>query len=93
MFELYMRCPATGDPVYAGFSLPTDGDATPNLLMKNSVCPACGDKHEWRGTAVWSVPLNLPSYEAPEASSEAPPVQTPAPEVARPKVVGLAKVA
>jgi hypothetical protein len=66
MFELYLRCPATGEPIYAGFhATVSDGIAT-GAFLKGSICPACGGTHDWRAEAVWSaIPVTLPSHEAP----------------------------
>jgi hypothetical protein len=65
MFELYVRCPTTGEPVYAGFPSTADG-ATPGFLMKNAVCPACGAAHDWHNAPVWSaIPVTMPPSEVP----------------------------
>ena len=62
MLELYVRCPATGEPVFVGFPTTVNGPVAPGLLMKNSICPACGVVHDWQAAAVWSeIPVTLPS--------------------------------
>jgi hypothetical protein len=72
MFELYVRCPTTGEPVYAGFQLPAaDGEAAPSVVMGSSICPACGATHEWQAAAVW---LAIPMGSAPDT---APPFEIP----------------
>jgi hypothetical protein len=86
MLELYVRCPATGEPVFVGFPPSLNGPVAPGLLMKNATCPVCGVVHDWQAAAVWSeIPVTLPSpvdfasvpdakpaYEAP---SEPPPLR------------------
>lgn len=67
MFELYLRCPVTGEPIYAGFQASAKDGVAIGAFPKGSTCPACGGTHDWRAEAVWSaIPVTLPSYEAPE---------------------------
>jgi endogenous inhibitor of DNA gyrase (YacG/DUF329 family) len=54
MFELYVRCPTTGEPVYAGFQSGPRPAAALRISMENSVCPACGRKHVWDAASVCS---------------------------------------
>ena len=84
MFELYVRCPTTGEPVYAGFQSGADDGIVPRISMENSVCAACGRRHRWEATSVWSaIPVTLPSEETPSleiapsepAVDETPPMQ------------------
>ena len=85
MFELYVRCPTTGEPVYAGFQLPAaDGEAAPSVVMGSSICPVCGATHEWQSAAVWSaIPMNsAPGEEVPPF--EMPPDKAPVYEVRSP---------
>jgi hypothetical protein len=66
MFELYVRCPSTGEPVYAGFQPASEGSAAQSAFMGRSICPACGSEHEWRAAAVWSaIPITLSPVEEP----------------------------
>lgn len=67
MFELYFRCPTTGEPIYAGFHSAVNDRTVSSIFRKNSICPACGGTHDWQAEAVWSaIPVTLPSCEAPE---------------------------
>ena len=72
MYEVYVKCPATGEPFYAGVREESwDGTTVPNFL-KNSMCPICGVKHEWRSTSVvLEIPLDFPTFE-PIAPQVAP---------------------
>jgi len=66
MFELYLRCPATGEPIYAGFHATVNDGIASRPFLRGSICPACGGTHDWRAEAVWSaIPVTLPSHEAP----------------------------
>jgi len=75
MFELYLRCPATDEPVYAGIQ--SDTTLAPGQFDDMSVCPACGARHEWSGAAVWSaipvvaLPGETPAVEAMPAGPAA----------------------
>ena len=63
MLELYVKCPTTGEPVYAGFQSQA-GQTVPTPFIESN-CPACGAKHNWRADAVWSaIQVTVPSYEA-----------------------------
>ena len=76
MFELYLRCPATDEPVYAGFLSETS--LAPVRFDGMSVCPACGAKHDWSAAAVWSaIPMMVSPEEAPavETVPVAPPLE------------------
>ena len=50
MFELYVRCPRTGEPVYAGIQASANSRTALRNLMKN--CPSCGARHEWSSADV-----------------------------------------
>lgn len=66
MFELYLRCPVTGEPIYAGFHATVNDEIATGAFLRGSICPACGGMHDWRAEAVWSaIPVTLPSHEAP----------------------------
>jgi hypothetical protein len=65
MFELYLRCPATGQPIYAGFHSSVNDRVASGIFLKNSVCPACGGTHDWKATGWSAIPVTLPSHEAP----------------------------
>lgn len=66
MYEVYVRCPATGEPFYAGVREETRLGADLPSFLQNSICPVCGVKHEWRASSVaLEVPLAGPAYETP----------------------------
>jgi hypothetical protein len=66
MFELYLRCPVTGEPIYAGFHANVNDGIASGAFMRGFICPACGGMHDWRAEAVWSaIPVALPLHEAP----------------------------
>jgi hypothetical protein len=66
MFELYLRCPATGKPIYAGFHSTVNQRIASNVFLKGAACPACGGTHDWQAEAAWSaIPVTLPPHEAP----------------------------
>jgi hypothetical protein len=74
MFELYLTCPATGAPIYAGFHSQVNEQVASGVFLENAVCPACGGTHDWHAVGDWSaIPVVLASQEAPPlvvASSE-----------------------
>lgn len=82
MWEVYVRCPTTGEPVYAGFQLTEIAATRP--ILEHSICPACGGEHDWQAATVWSaIPVTLPVYEmplseAPSLAIEGPPRASPA---------------
>jgi hypothetical protein len=99
MFELYVRCPSTGEPVYAGLQPVSERGAAQSAFMGRSICPACGSEHEWQAAAVWSAipvtlsPVDEPPFGAPilegEATAlpyEAQSFEPPSPVLAWPKV-------
>lgn len=66
MFELYVRCPRTGEPVYAGLQPLSEEGAAQSAFMGRSICPACGSEHEWQAAAVWSaIPVTLSPVDEP----------------------------
>lgn len=65
MFELYLRCPATGELIYAGFHSTVSDWAASDIFRKSSLCPACGGTHDWQAETVWSAIPVTPSHEAP----------------------------
>lgn len=81
MYEVYVRCPATGEPFYAGVQDETRRGADLPSFLQNSVCPVCGVKHEWRASSVMlEVPLAgpaYPAYETPAYDGAASALQTP----------------
>jgi len=84
MLELYLRCPATDEPVYAGFQSSPSSRMAPHNLMEDWICPACGEKHEWATAAVWSaIPVTLSPDEtaAFEMPSDATAYEVPSYEV------------
>ena len=99
MFELYVRCPTTGEPVYAGFQPAIEEGAAQSSFTGRSICPACGSEHEWQSAAVWSaIPITLSPVEgplfgmdplAPETPTfpyAAPSLEPPSPDLPWPKV-------
>ncbi len=77
MFELYLRCPASDRPIYAGIHSSVNDRVASRVFLKSSMCPACGGTHDWR-TAEWSaVPVTLPLQEAPPVYAPAAPEELP----------------
>jgi hypothetical protein len=66
MFELYVWCPAAGEPVYAGFQ--TWEGPVPDTLAHGCRCPKCGESHARVWSAIPVTPL------APDIMPEGAPV-------------------
>ncbi len=61
MFEMYLTCPTTGQPTYAGVLSDTTDRKTAREFLSKSVCPACGKKHDLPAASSWlEIPLTFP---------------------------------
>ena len=65
MDEIYLACPTTGHPVYAGVLADAADRKIARAVLAHAACPACGAHHDWQGAAVClELPVTLPVIEA-----------------------------
>jgi hypothetical protein len=62
MFEMYVTCPTTGQPTYAGVLSDSMDRKKAREFFDNSICPACGMKHVMQASTTW---LEIPLASAP----------------------------